>query len=78
MKSTRMVSLQVYLILIIISKEDDSCGTVAGCHFGGRQSSFWIPPFPGALSWAVLLLWFLGDADRVCSVVSTCFVLGSA
>ena len=31
---------KAYLIIFIISKEDDSCETVARCHFSYQQNSF--------------------------------------
>ena len=34
------LTFQAYLILFIISKEDDSCETVARCHFSNQQNGF--------------------------------------
>ena len=79
-------TLRAYLILFAISTEDDWCAAVAGCRFCDQRGCFSaLPPrllFCGP---------FVGDASdvvpRCCrrvlfgsgpSLISACFVLGSA
>ena len=70
--------LQVYLILFIISKDEDSCKTIARCHFSNNKTVFKLslPTYSFTdRSWSVLLLWFLGaTCCYVCVYVRCCSI----
>ena len=70
------------LILFMISKEDDSCETVARCHFRKQQNGFprvlFHRPFIGGASVAVHQCYQQNLFDGDPSLISTYLMLRSA